>query len=160
MRGIASGCFKAFAGERVPALTDLAAEIKKILDEHRDRFRLEPLSFPNEEMEQAGLKREREFWLMTEYLTAAMGEEDVEGLKQRIADKLAYRSLQRIGRNDWWWIPADDPVASTLRDVQRALEKSTAKKLRNWIRKSRWLWQAFVELVYLAIVFSLFSVAT
>jgi hypothetical protein len=140
-------------------VTDFKPEIKNILDKHRDRFALKPLSFPNERMEQARLEREREYDLMTHFLTTSMDEDDVEELKQNIADKLAYDSLPRIGDN-WWWSPANDLVASTLRDVQRTLERSTEKKARNWFRKIRWVWWLFVELVYLAIVFSLFSAAT
>ena len=110
-------------------------------------------------MESARLEREREFDSMTHFLTSAMADEDVEELKQLITDKLAYDSLPSVGSN-WWWSPANELVASTLRDVQRTLERSTEKKTRNWLRKFRWVWWVFVELVYLAIIFGLFSVAS
>ncbi|MGA7640082.1 MAG: hypothetical protein WCB00_24330 [Candidatus Acidiferrales bacterium] len=140
-------------------MTDFKPEIRKILDKHRDRFVLKPLSFPNERMEQARLERERDFDLMTHFLTRSMDEDDVEEFKQNIADKLAYDSLPRIGDN-WWWTPPSDLVASTLRDVKRTLERSTEKKARNWFRKVRWMWWVLRELIYLGIVLSLFSVAS
>ena len=108
-------------------MTDFKPEIRKILDKHRDRFVLKPLSFPNERMEQARLEREREFDLMTHFLTTSMDEDDVEELKQNIADKLAYDSLPRIG-DSWWWSPANDLVASTLRDIQRTPRKIHEKE--------------------------------
>ena len=117
------------------------------------------LSFPNEKLENARLEREQEFDSMTHFLTRAMEQEGVEELKQLITDKLAYDSLPRVG-SDWWSTPASELVASTLRDVQRILERSTEKKTRNWFRKFRWMWWVFVELVYLAIIFGLFSVAS
>jgi len=141
-------------------VTDLQSELKKVLDEHRSRFRLEPLSSQDEYLEKERLERKREFHLMSHYLTAAFDEEDAEELKEHIADKLAYDSLPRIGENDWWWSPADDLIASTLRDVLRTLEKDTKKTTGDKLRKFRWIWWVLSELIYLAVVIGLFSVAS
>jgi hypothetical protein len=154
-------CDKSVAWFKAGVLvTDLAAEIKKILDKHESHFRLKPLSFPNDEFEKDRLEREREFHLMTTFLTASVDDDDIEELKQNIANKLALNSLQRIGRYDWWWSPASDLVASTLREVQRTLEKATKKKIGDRLHKFRWMWWVLRELIYLAIVVSLFSVAS
>ncbi len=141
-------------------MADLKSEIIKVLDTHKNRFRLDPLWDQNEYLEKKRLEREREFHLMSHYLTAAMDEDDVEELKKHIADKLAYGSLPIIGENDWWWSPADDLVASTLRDVQRTIERDTKKKPGNKLRKFRWIWWVLSELIYLAVIIGLFSVAS
>jgi hypothetical protein len=44
-------------------------------------------------------ERQREFWLMSTFLTTRIDEGNAEELKALIADKLALGSLQRIGRN-------------------------------------------------------------
>jgi hypothetical protein len=140
-------------------MTDFKSEISRILEEHKSRFALQPLSFTDDELEKDRLERQREFRLMTHYLTASIDEEDVDDLKQHIADKLAYDSLRTIGSSEWWWSPSSDLVASTLRDVQRTLERETKKKIGDRFRKFRWMWWVFAELSYLAIVIGLFSVA-
>lgn len=144
-------------------MTDLKSEIKKILDKHESSFRLSPSSsFLTAEFEKSRKERERDFYLMTVHLTEvydSIDENAAEELKHNIANKLAYDSLPRIGGN-WWWSPASDLVASTLREVQRTLDKSSKKKPQNWTHWFRWPWRIFVELVYVVIVLGLFSVAT
>ena len=93
---------------------------------------------------------------MTTCLTAAIENDDTEEMKGLIAEKLALSSSQRAGRNDWWWSPADDLVASTLREVQWTLEKTTEKKPKDKSHKFRGVWWVLRELIYLAIVVSLF----
>jgi hypothetical protein len=144
-------------------MTDLKSEIKKILDKHESHFRLSPpSSFLTDEFEKSRKEREREFYLMRVHLAEvydSIDEDATEELKQNIANKLAYDSLPRIGGN-WWWTPASDLVASTLREVQRTLEKSSKKKPQSWRRMFRWPGRILVELGYLAIVVGVFSVAT
>jgi hypothetical protein len=154
-QAVIQACFKKGA-----FVTDFKSEINRILEKHKGGFALEPLRFPDDELENDRLERKREFHLMSAYLTAALDEEDVEELKQRIADKLAYNSLQRIGENDWWWSPADDLIASTLRDVLRTLEKDTKKTTGDKLRKFRWIWWVLSELIYLAVIIGLFSAAS
>jgi hypothetical protein len=159
-----SCCDKSVAEFRTGVLvTDLKSEIKKILDEHESSFRLSPpSSFITDDFEKSRKERERDFYLMKVHLTEvydSIDDDAVEELKQNIENKLAYDSLPRIGGN-WWWSPASDLVARTLRDVKRTLDKTSKKKTQHWHHKLRWPWRIFVELVYVAVVLGLFSVAT
>ena len=90
----------------------------------------------------------------------SIDEDDVEELKQDIANKLAISSMDRVGRKDWWWTPANGLVTGTLKEVQRTLEKMTAGNTRGWPRKLRLAWKVLAELIYLAIVLGVFSVAS
>jgi hypothetical protein len=158
-----TSCDKSIACFNVGAFVmDLKPEIKKILDKHESSFNLKPPSLPNDEFEKGRKAREQDFYLMTVHLTEvydSIDEDAIEELRRNIADKLALDSLQRVSRSEWWWSPPSDSVASTLREVQRALEKTEKKKTSDSLRKFRWIWWVLRELIYLAIVVSLFTAA-
>ena len=140
-------------------MADFKPEIKKILDKNKDRFALEPSSLDDEFDKREREDRARDFYLMNRYLIEgrdSIDEDDAEQLKKDIADKLAVSSLDRVGRNDWWWKPANGSVTGTLEEVQRALEKMTASNTRKWTRKLRLAWKVIAELIYLVIVLALF----
>jgi hypothetical protein len=144
-------------------MTDLKSEIEKILERHKRDFQLDPISsHESDDKNRERIGRQRDFDLMTHNITASIEEEDVEDLIQHIEDKLAYDSLQTIGRYDWWWTPPSVAVTGTLRDVRRALNAATKKKktVKDRFRKFRWVWWVLRELIYLAIVIGLFSVST
>jgi hypothetical protein len=149
-------------------VSDLKADIKQILDKHeRDRvqkWRVPPSERFGEEYkeqyEKDRLESEREFGLMTVYLPSVedtIDEESAKELKQNIEQKLAIRSLEKIGDNDWWWKSPSGTEAETLRKINRAVEKFLGEQEGPKFGKLRWAWWVFVEVVYLAIVVALFA---
>jgi len=144
-------------------MADFKSEIKKILDKHREQLPLEPSRVRGEIFDKDIEEWQRDFDLMNRYLIDihdSIDEDDVEELKQDIANKLAISSMDRVGRKDWWWTPANGLVTGTLKEVQRTLEKMTAGNTRGWPRKLRLARKVLAELIYLAIVLGLFSVAS
>jgi hypothetical protein len=144
-------------------MADFKPEIKKIFDKHREQLPSEPSRVHGEIFDKDIEEWQRDFDLMKRYLIDirdSIDEDNVEELKQDIANKLAISSLDRVGPKDWWWTPANGLVTDTLEEVQRKLEKMTAGSTRGWPRKLRLAWNVLAELIYLAIVLGLFSVAS
>jgi hypothetical protein len=103
----------------------------------------------------------KQFWLMRVHIIESrdsVDEDEVEELKESIANKLALGS-KTAGDDDWWWTPADPKVADFLKKVQRTLEKATERKSKTWRRWFSYAWKVFVEVAYLAVVVAIFYVA-
>lgn len=116
-----------------------------------------------EEYERELERSQRELWLMRVHLLEDRPSIDLdhgEELKEMIANKLAVSSPNRIHSSDWWWTPADPPFQDILRKVQRVLEKETKSKARPLRRAMFYVWSVLSELIYLALVVGVFSVAT
>jgi hypothetical protein len=144
-------------------MADFKPEIKKILDKHREQLPSEPSRIHGEVFDKDIEEWQREFDLMNRYLIDfrdSIDEDNVEELKQDIANKLAISSLDRVGQKEWWWKPANGLVTDTLEEVQRTLEKMTAGNARKWPRKLQLARKVLAELIYLAIVVGLFFVAS
>jgi hypothetical protein len=108
-------------------------------------------------------KCQRELWLMRVHLLESRASIDYDNgdeLKEMIATKLAVSSPNRIHASDWWWTPADPSFQDILRKIQRLLEKETASKARPWRQGISYAWYVLSELIYLAIVVGVFSVAS
>lgn len=106
---------------------------------------------------------EREIRLMRVHLLESRSSIDYdkgEELKEMIANKMAVSSPNRIHSSDWWWTPADPLFDDVLKKVQRVLEKETASKSGAWHQGLSYTWSVLSELIYLAIIVGVFSVAS
>jgi len=115
------------------------------------------------ELERQRAEFERELWLMRAHLLEdrpSIDYDNGEELKEMLANKLAVSSPNKAHSSDWWWTPANPSIQEILGKVQRALEKETKSKAHPWRRGMYYAWSVLTELVYLAIVVGIFSVAS
>src|SRR5437763_2056589 len=145
-------------------MLDLRPEIEKVFAEHEKEFMLDETAEKFWDKEDArfvqDLRKESRF-LRVHIMESreSIDEHEAEELKEMIGDKLALSS-NTAEPNDWWWTPAQPITQKLLKSVQRTLEKATERKSRAWQRWLRYSWKVFVELVYLALVIGVFSVAS
>jgi hypothetical protein len=135
------------------------SELQVILAKNKKHFFLETWRHEDEALEKSRKVREQDFHRMSVHLTAAFEECDPEELTDHIDNKLALSQLSKVCRDDWWWIPASDPVACTLRDVQRMLRTNTKRGIVKRMSSFGWIWWLLVDLAYLAVVLLMFTVA-
>lgn len=115
------------------------------------------------ELERQRAEFERELWLLRLHLVEerpSIEYDNGDELKELISNKLAMSATIRSHRSEWWWSPASFGVQEILQKVKRALEKETESKSKSWRKRLGYAWSGFEELVYLALVFGIFSVAT
>jgi hypothetical protein len=145
-------------------VTDLRPEIEKVFAKHERHFHIDEEISKDVHGDEAGIQKAKdlraEFYYLKEYIVG--DEETIEGdrieeLKEQIHNKLAM-GTNTAGEFDWWWNEASGRSEAVLRDVLRALDKASPEK-GAWFRYVSYAWKVVRELVYLAIVLGVFSVA-
>jgi hypothetical protein len=148
-------------------MPDLKASIEKIVAKHKHEFMLNEET-AREHSGEDGVtfvkNLTREFDLMHLYLVEckeSFDEYDAVQMIDQIKNKLAVSEThwQRVRPDEWWWLPAQPVVEKVLREVQRNLEKTTENNRQRWFRIMRYAWHVLVELVYLTIVWGVFTAA-
>ncbi len=116
-----------------------------------------------EGLERQRAKFERELWLLRVHLVEerpSIEYDNGDELKELISNKLAMSATIRSNGSEWWWTPAPFEFREILQKVKRTLEKETESKSKSWRKGFGYAWSALEEIIYLALVLGVFSVAT
>jgi hypothetical protein len=141
----------------------LAAIIEKFEKEFHGHEAFTARRHGEAELERQRAEFERELWLLRVHLVEerpSIEYDNGDELNELISNKLAMSATIRSHGSDWWWTPASFGVQEVLQKVKRTLEKETESKSKSWRKRLGYAWSGFEELVYLALVLGIFSVAT
>jgi hypothetical protein len=148
-------------------MPDLKADVEKIVAKHKHEFMLNEETareYSGEDGVRFVKNLRREFDLMHLHLVEckeSFDDYDAVQMIDQIRNKLAVSETRwrRVRPDEWWWLPAQPVVEKVLREVQRNLEKATEKKRQRWFRILRYARHVLVELVYVTIVWGVFTAA-
>jgi hypothetical protein len=143
---------------------NLTPEIEKILAKHKAELKVDPKEIENltpEQMKQVSHDVGYQMYLLEANLVRhnrSINEDQARQLRLLIEDKLAL-GRRTAAEDDWWWTPAKSLTRAVLLDVDEVLKKAVKDK-KHWIEGIIYPWCGFLNLVYLWVVLSCFSIST